>query len=351
MSSTLLRVTVFSAVLTSCTAATQPIIVDGNPHPTPAPSVSSAAAKPHPAPPDADAERLKKDVAALAVPREPFTLGWEQDRNACENRLRDLGYDVKEQKFVSYPPDQQINVLAEKPGQTKPTEKIILSAHYDHVYDCPGADDDASGLAAVLEIARLLEKRQFARTLVIACWDLEEDGLLGSTFYAKHARENHDDIRLAIALDAVGFVDRRPNSQQLPTGLPTVAPGLAHQLEQRQFKADFIALVHDPDSSGFTSSFEKAANAIDLPLGDLEVSHLEQLVLNDVLRADHASFWLQGYPAVLLSDSGEFRNPAYHCYNATDSPDTLDYGFLAKVTSATAAMVVDALDGKEQHTD
>jgi hypothetical protein len=351
VSSTLLKITFLSAVLTSCTDAVHPVVVDSYVHTKPAPITTSVAVTPRALPPDADAERLKKDVAALAVPREPFTLGWEQDRNACESRLRDLGYDVKEQKFVSYPPDQQINVLAEKPGQTKPTEKIILSAHYDHVYDCPGADDDASGLAAVFEIARLLEKRQFARTLVIACWDLEEDGLLGSTFYAKNARENHDDIRLAVALDAVGFVDRRPNSQQLPTGLPTVAPGLAHKLEQRQFKADFIAMVHDPDSSGFTPSFEKAADAIDLPLGDLEVSHLEQLVLNDVLRADHASFWLQGYPAVLLSDSGEFRNPAYHCYNTIESPDTLDYGFLAKVTSATAAMVADALDGKEQRTD
>jgi len=66
------------------------------------------------------------------------------------------------------------------------------------------------------------------------------------------------------------------------------------------------------------------------------------------MRADHASFWLQGYPGVLLSDSGEFRNPAYHCYNAVDTPETLDYGFLAKVTSSTAAMIGDALEGKEQ---
>ena len=332
----------------ACTSTTPPVVDVAAP--------VAKASDPHradgPAPPkvpafSADADRLKRDVQALAVPREPGMPGWDDDRVFCEERLRSLGFEVADQRFVSFPPLQEVNVIGTKRGESKPGEEIILSAHYDHVFDCPGADDDASGLAAIFEVGRLLKERHFPRTLIVACWDVEEYGLLGSRNYASAAQDKGEDIRLAVALDAVGFVDRQPGAQHLPAGLTTVAPFLARKLEEREYRADFIALVHDPAATPFTDAFVRAADGIGLPLGDLEVSRLEQLVLNDVLRADHASFWLHGYPGVLLSDSGEFRNPAYHCGYANDTPDTLDYPFLAKVTSATAAMISDALDAKE----
>lgn len=326
-------------------APSPPVVVDAG-----APSASAAASAGSPAAKkgEADAKRLEDDVRALAIERYPGSDGWLKARRQCASRLESLGFEARTSNFVlpgaPGAPMTYKNVVGVKRGASRPDEQIIVSAHYDHIYGCPGADDDASGVAATLEIARLLSTESHARTLVVACWDLEEDGLVGSTFYATKAKEAGDQIKLAVALDAVGFTNRKPNTQNLPPGLQTLAPKLAKQVEKGEFRADFIALVHDPDAADFVTPFEDEAKAIGLRTGVLEVSTFERLVMNDVLRADHASFWIAGYPAILISDSGEFRNPAYHCWEAVDGPDTLDYPFLAQVTSSTAAMVRAALD-------
>lgn len=296
---------------------------------------------------EADVRRLTDDVKAIAVRRSPGSEGWYRARERCATRLDELGFERRTSVFTLRgvsPSLTYVNVVGVKRGTSRPDEEIVVSAHYDHVDNCPGADDDASGVAASLEIARLLSAERHDRTLVVACWDLEEDGLVGSTFYANTAKEAGAQIKLAVALDAVGYTNRNPNSQSLPPGLQTLAPRLAKQVEKGEFRADFIALVHDPDAADFVTPFEEEAKKIGLRTGVLEVSTFERLVMNDVLRADHASFWLAGYPAILISDSGEFRNPGYHCWEAVDSPDTLDYPFLAQVTSATAVMVRAALD-------
>lgn len=327
-------------------APAQPaVLVDAG---APSASVSAAVAGPSSKRGDADANRLEVDVRSLAVLRPPGSDGWLAARATCATRLAELGYEPRTSVFLfpgsSEYPLRYVNVVGVKRGTTRAAEEIIVSAHYDHIYDCPGADDDASGVAATLEIARLLATEQHERTLVVACWDLEEDGLVGSTFYAKQAKARGDEIKLAIALDAIAFTDRRPDSQRLPPGLQTLAPKLAKKVEDGGYRGDFIALVHDPESIDFVEAFDREAEAIGLRTGILEVSTIERLIMNDVLRADHASFWIAGYPAMLLSDSGEFRNPGYHCWEAIDDADTLDYPFLAQVTSATAAMVRAALD-------
>lgn len=329
----------------SCASGTSPpVVVDAG-----APSASAAASPspPEAKRPEADPKRLEDDVRALAVVRHPGSDGWMKARERCSTRLASLGFEPRTSTFVTPgagPPITYVNVVGVKRGATKPDEEVLVSAHYDHIYGCPGADDDASGVAATLEVARILSAESHARSLVVACWDLEEEGLVGSTYYATKAKEAGAQIKLAVALDAVGFTNRKPNSQELPPGLQTLAPKLAKQVEMGDYRGDFIALVHDPDAADFVTPFESEAKAIGLRTGVLEVSTFERLVMNDVLRADHASFWIAGYPAILISDSGEFRNPGYHCWEAIDGPDTLDYPFLAQVTSATAAMVRAALD-------
>ncbi|MFO0618354.1 MAG: M28 family peptidase [Polyangiaceae bacterium] len=321
-----------------------PVVVDAG-----APTSSARSA---PAPSrkkgEADAARVEADVRALAIERSPGSAGWFAARERCATRLASLGFEPRISRFMfpgvpSYPYTYE-NVVGVKRGTSRPDEEVIVSAHYDHVSGCPGADDDASGVAATLEIARLLAPERHERTLVVACWDLEEDGLVGSTYYANHAKDAGANIKLAVALDAVGYTNRKPNAQELPPGLQTLAPRLAKKVEDGEFRGDFIALVHDPDSADLVAPFETEAEAIGLRTGILEVSSLERLIMNDVLRADHASFWLAGYPAMLISDSGEFRNPGYHCWEAIDGADTLDYPFLTQVTSATTAMVRSALD-------
>src|SRR5690606_14569706 len=127
-------------------------------------------------------------------------------RELLGQRLEELGLSVERQDYGS-----GVNVVGTRPGQS--AEQVIVSAHYDHIPGCRGADDNASGMAAALEIARVLGPGPFERALVIAFWDEEETGLFGSRAYANRARDRGDRIRLAISLDAIGFANRAPGSQ------------------------------------------------------------------------------------------------------------------------------------------
>jgi hypothetical protein len=115
-------------------------------------------------------------------------------------------------------------------------------------------------------------------------------------------------------------------------------------LKARSYAGDFVALLANTDASRAAASFRRHADAIGLPVLSAELSLLEAFAFPDVFRSDHASFWQNGYPALLLSDSGEFRNPGYHCGKRADSPATLDYEFLERVTAATALAAAELLE-------
>jgi hypothetical protein len=301
-----------------------------------------SAAPPPPAPPPADlVERVRSDVAKVSVVRNPGSKGWSAVQALCNERLEQAGFKVEKQAFGQ---TGGVNVIGTKLGKTKPNEHVILSAHYDHVWFCPGADDNGSGVAAAMEVARKLGSQSFDRTLVIAFWDQEEEGLLGSMHYARRAKQKDEKIRIMISLDGIGYTDMRPGSQEVPPGLSSIAPDAEEKLAERGFRGDFIAGIGDIDAEPFTKAFENAAEARGLPSISMALSSVTRLILNDTTRSDHASFWLQGYPAMLVTDTANFRNPRYHCEQGIDSIDTLDYPFLARVTQTLEDLVVGALN-------
>ena len=261
----------------------------------------------------------------------------------CAQRLRALGYQVSVPKYANNKSSK--NVIGTLQGKKTPAKVVILSAHYDSTDNtCPGADDNATGVAAVLESARVLARQKHDRTLVIACWDEEESNIMGSRAYAKATIRDKQQIILMYAYEMIGYATTKPGSQQVPHGLEMVFPKQIARLKERGSPGDFIALVYDdnPDPRAAAAAFERAASTIGLPTMSLPVPDKlkNHSSMNQLRRSDHASFWEQQMPGIMLTDTAHFRNTHYHCkHGRSDTIDRLDSEFATKVIKATVASV------------
>ena len=204
---------------------------------------------------------------------------------------------------------------------------LIIAAHYDTIQDTPGADDNASGLAAMLEAAGRLHEASLSCEIRFIATCLEEQDLLGSVAYAASLREANEEILGAIVLECVGYTSEREGSQTAPPATPIAVPRVG----------DFLGIVANTASATLAKSFEEAAKR---EVADLKTVLLvvpgqgEQLP--DTRRSDHAAFWQFGYPALMLTDTANFRNPHYH--RSTDTFETLDLSFICRVAQAVSAM-------------
>jgi len=223
--------------------------------------------------------------------------------------------------------------LAEQrvPGVQRPLPPLLIAAHYDTVPGSPGADDNASGLAVMLEVARRLSAVPLSRPVRFIGFCLEEEDLLGSLAYAAHLRATDQEIVGAIVLECVGYARSEEDSQTVPPGVPIAVPSVG----------DFLGIVGNARSADLVTDIEQAArlHVPELNIVPLLVPGNGEL-LPDTRRSDHAAFWHYGYPAVMLTDTANFRNPHYH--RPTDTIDTLDFLFMAKVADAASA-AADAL--------
>lgn len=223
-----------------------------------------------------------------------------------------------------------------------PTEVLIISAHFDCVQGSPGADDDGTGVAALLEIARLLQGNPQSRTIRLVFFNLEETGLVGSRSYcAATLRPRLDAGTEAIvgmvSLEMLGYFTDEPDSQGSPlrvlpdgTAPPTVG--------------DFIALVGIAAHQQFSAAFSDAMarGAPDLPIHRADYFPIP---VPDILRSDHAPFLLLGVPAVMLTDTANFRNPNYH--RASDSIATIDRDRFSLVVRGVLAATIELANPPE----
>ncbi len=225
------------------------------------------------------------------------------------------------------------NVEAALAGADPAAPAVVLGAHYDTVADSPGADDNATGIAVLLAAADALAARRTAgwrpvRSLRLVAFTLEEAGLLGSAAYVAHLKETRAEVAGALVVEAVGF---RSEVQRSPAFVHLPPPG------------DFVAFVANERSRGLLERLLAAARAAaprlrTIPPEPYFVAPGEARgPLADMRRSDHAPFWDAGWPAVMLTDTAEFRSPHYH--RPTDTPETLDPAFLAD----TARVVLHAL--------
>lgn len=260
---------------------------------------------------------LRQVVETISLPRhffaEPGQNRWTADWIA--GQLASFGYEVFFQG--------QFRNVVTRPVSPTSEPLVLIGAHYDSVPNCPGADDNASAVAAMLACAQALAR--FAPMLPVCCvaFNAEEDGLVGSRdFVEVFLPESGWQFRQVHILEMLGYCSNVPGSQRLPAGLPVQIPDTGN----------FLGIISNHRSNDVLEGLlnQTSAYVPALPVVGLKLYLGLEKLLPVLGRSDHAPFWNAGIPALMWTDTAEFRNPNYHLHS--DTPDTLDYGFLRKST-------------------
>lgn len=279
--------------------------------------------------------RYVADLEFVAASRPPDSPHWQEVQDRCADALESAGFAVELDVYES-----GVNVVGTLAGETD--ELVVLSAHYDHIADCPGADDNASGVAGALEVARALAGAAFTRTIVVTCLDEEEAGLRGSAALAEEL--STADVAVVFNFDMVGYASDADDSQAFPGPLADRFPALAEELVAHDYRGDFVAIVTDELAEPVALDLEARAESIGRLAGVMSLTAEEKLddAYSLLAASDHASFWAHGVPALQIFDTGVFRNAAYHCTAGLDTVDRLDHAFTTDVLRATVATIAAA---------
>jgi Zn-dependent M28 family amino/carboxypeptidase len=278
------------------------------------------------------AENLREHVTVIAsrehnVFRLPML---EQAAQYIENAFDKAGYPVAAQRFVSGPAEVR-NIEAEVKGGVRASEIVIIGAHYDSVAGAVGANDNGSGVAAVLELARLMHGSRPARTLRFVAFVNEEppfyhSDAMGSRQYSRRSKERGENIVAMFSLETIGYYSDRPGSQHYPFPLSFFYPSTGN----------FIAFVSNLDSrpllheviAGFRRHGGLPSEGVAAPA-----------FIPGVDWSDQWSFWQEGWPALMVTDTAPYRYPHYHTMQ--DTPDKVDYDRLARVVTGLHGMLRD----------
>lgn len=288
---------------------------------------------------DVSVDRIRHHIRALQGVRHPRVdlAALERAADYIATALQTPGYDLTAHRFTEGDHEFR-NIIASCPGIQYPAQRVIVLAHYDTVAISPGADDDASGVAVLLELATVLRALRFERTVQFIAVNLEEREqdddpksiyTRGSRALAEYARENGWRIEGVVVLETIAYAGEAI-AQKAPQGLPIKLPEVGN----------FIAIVGNANSAELVSAFTRAVERYQLPLPCFPlVVPGNGEVLPDTRRSDHASFWDQGYRAIMLTDTANFRSPHYH--QPSDTLETLNLPFTTEVCRAVVGLVAD----------
>lgn len=272
-------------------------------------------------------EEIREDVRFLAVEIGERNLRDDARHLALtragewiRGRLAALGYRVTEQPLV-VDGRKVSNLEIEIPGRKAPSEIVIVSAQHDTLPGSPGANNNASGEAVLLQLAALLRDAAPDRTIRLVSFTTEEDPWfgtpdMGSLHYARRSHERGEDIRAMMSLDSIGYYLHEPGSQRLPIPFSWIYPD----------RGDFLAFIGNFRSRGAVTA---ATRGFHKGSGFPVEAGLSPEWVDGATWSDHASFWTFGYPAIQVTDTGGFRSP-FHT-GPGDTPEKLDYGALARI--------------------
>jgi Zn-dependent M28 family amino/carboxypeptidase len=311
--------------------------------------------------------RLRQDVLSMNYPRnrlhspkdmvkaEEYIIlafqdaGWQTQRHPFTIKQAKGFLDYGDYSPKTYPELSGVNLIAVKPGEES-NDTIVIEAHYDTVWMSPGADDNTASVAALLELARILEPYKLKYNLILATCDMEELGFIGATQLIKELATKYN-LRGAIVFETMAYTSKRPNSQSVPPRFGLIYPDQAKRLKNRGYFGDnTVVIYHNNGRSlavGFSESLAHIAGDDSVMLlrapGDIPIlSWILRIffysLIKQFYRADHYPFLVAGIPAIQITDSANFRNPNYH--KMTDTPDTLDYDNLANIVAATATTIL-----------
>ncbi|MCI0455231.1 MAG: M28 family peptidase [Candidatus Dadabacteria bacterium] len=283
--------------------------------------------------------RLKRHVEMLAGEIGERNLWWYENLEAAagyiENTFRELNYKVAVQDFKV---EGKIvkNIEVEILGKFIPDEIIIVGAHYDSALGSPGANDNATGVAAIFEFARLLRGQSLMRTVRLVAFANEEPPFfqtdnMGSLVYAQRARKRAENVVAMFSIETIGYYSDAKGSQRYPFPFGFFYPDTG----------DFIGFVGNTHSRNLVhqsiASFRKHAK---FPSQGTAAPGW----LKGVGWSDQWSFWKECYPGVMITDTAPFRYPYYH--TKWDTPDKIDYPRTARVVAVLSQVIIDLADNR-----
>jgi aminopeptidase YwaD len=280
--------------------------------------------------PETGLDRIGQHLENLVGERNPFTRPEHLDKTAqyISHQFETMGLEVTREK-VEYEGTQSYNILGHKHGVMDANELFVLAAHYDSVPDSPGADDNASAVAALLEIAHNLSQISMQKPLIFSAFTLEEYGFLGAKNFIARDPQRKNRISGMISLEMVGFKITEPGSQSYP---PYVDP------RQYPDTGDFIAVVaNEPSASLAKAVAEGMAHTTPSLKVETLVVPGQGESFTEVRLSDHSPFWDAGIPAIMVTDTAFFRNPNYHL--PSDTLETLDLEFIRDNAQAVAGFL------------
>ena len=246
-----------------------------------------------------------------------------------EADLKELGYGVSRQTFQVRGLDCH-NIIAEQKGTEIDQEIVIVGAHYDSARGTPAANDNGSGVASMMALAKRFKKRKSKRTLRFVAFTNEEPPYfqtkdqMGSWVYAKKCRQADEKIIGVLSLETMGYFSDEENSQNYPAPLSAMYPSTGN----------FIGFVGNLGSRPLlTRVIKKFRENAKVPSEGASLP----AVLQGVGWSDHWSFWQEGYQGIMITDTAPFRYPHYH--KPSDTWEKIDYARLAKVVEGLVPVV------------
>jgi Zn-dependent M28 family amino/carboxypeptidase len=285
-----------------------------------------------------DVHRLYKHVEHLSVHIGSRSV-YEYDRITATKYyivscLEDFGFVPALQNY-KYDGKEYSNIVVSINGTRFPDETVIIGAHYDSVYGTPGADDNASAVAILLEMCRILKSFLPERTLKFIFFVIEEPPVFGSKYmgsyvYAMEAKGRNENINSMISLEMLGYYTDKKGGQTFPLPLMNlIYPSTPN----------FIAIVGNLRSRNLVEKVKNSLNeGSSIPIETLSTVSF----IPGVDFSDHRSFWKMGYPAVMITDTAFYRNPNYH--TARDSIDTLDFDKMSNLLKGLIQTAKDLTD-------
>lgn len=283
---------------------------------------------------------LRRHVEELAGRIGPRHVGrydaLQEAAGAVESAFAAAGYEVRRQGFEANG-RTCYNLEVELRGTERPEEIVVVGGHYDSAGDTPAANDNATGTAAVLALARAFAGSAHPRTVRWVAFVNEEPpyfqtDLMGSRVYARRCRQRGENIVAMLSLETMGYYSDEDGSQHYPFPFSWFYPSTGN----------FIGFVGNVSSSGLVkrvvSSFRRHAR---FPSEGAAVYGW----IAGIGWSDHWSFWKEGYPALMVTDTAPFRYPHYH--SRRDTPDKVQYDRLARVVAGLRRVVEELLEASE----
>lgn len=282
------------------------------------------------------AEELRRHVTALSAigvrhHKDVGTLG--QSEAYIIKAFRDLGFEPRVETFV-FDGVSMSNIEVTILGTDLLDEFLVIGAHYDTVPHCPGADDNASGIAGVLALARWLKRKRLRRSIRLVCYANEEFNggpweAMGSFHHARGCKERGEKIVGMISLEMIGYFDDREGSQKYPFPFNLFYPT----------KGNFIAFVGNQASAPFLRTcIEEFRRHKLFPAEGVAAPER----FRDIARSDHWSYWQHGWQAFMVTDTSNFRYPFVH--TSEDTVDKLDFEAMSRIVSGIK-LIADKIAG------